>query len=205
MEKKEWMSKYKDFDERLREAEMLLKREQASHLIAISEMEKREENLRKALGLEKQCVVDVSFCILDFYFRMFIIFLNFHISYVCLMFHSSNIHGFVDIDILKLLSTLQLENSLREMLSQQSDVKINSDANLAEAQALKESFQNKSLEADSKLHAADAQLAEVNRKNSEVERKLHDLAVREEVLQREQVSLSKEYVSFTLLTFACLF
>lgn len=80
------------------------------------------------------------------------------------------------------------------MLSQQADVKSNSDANLAEARALKESFEDKSLKVESKLHAADARLAEVCRKNSEVERKLHDLAVREEILQREQASLSKEYV-----------
>ncbi|XP_043710034.1 protein CROWDED NUCLEI 4-like isoform X2 [Telopea speciosissima] len=60
LERKEWASKYEKIKASADEAEINYKREQAARSTALAEARKREESLKKALGVEKECIVNIE-------------------------------------------------------------------------------------------------------------------------------------------------
>uniref|UniRef100_A0A803L7A5 Nuclear matrix constituent protein 1-like protein n=1 Tax=Chenopodium quinoa TaxID=63459 RepID=A0A803L7A5_CHEQI len=143
LEKKDLISKTEELGQEVSEAVEILKRERGAHLIAVSEAEKREENLKKALQVERRSLVD-------------------------------------------------LKRALRDMNEEHAKGKATSETNVADLNARMEELQILNLDVEKRSRSVDAKLAESDRKNSELNRKLQDLEVRENILQREQLSLTQE-------------
>ncbi|XP_010941961.1 nuclear matrix constituent protein 1b isoform X1 [Elaeis guineensis] len=60
LERKEWTSKYEQVKTSAESAEVVYKREKAAQLSALAEARQREESLKKALGIEKECVANIE-------------------------------------------------------------------------------------------------------------------------------------------------
>lgn len=80
LERKEFASKYEQIKASAEAAELKQKHDQAVHLLALAEARKREESLKKSLGVEKECLKSVRissgsslfFCI-NYHYHMILI------------------------------------------------------------------------------------------------------------------------------------
>jgi len=61
LEGKELTSKYEQLKGSFEATEIMLKRERASQQSALAETRKREENLKKNLAIQKECISNVRF------------------------------------------------------------------------------------------------------------------------------------------------
>lgn len=60
LENKELTSTFEQIKASADAAELKHKRDQAAHVSALAEARKREESLKKALGVEKECIENVN-------------------------------------------------------------------------------------------------------------------------------------------------
>ncbi|KAF6155517.1 hypothetical protein GIB67_017872 [Kingdonia uniflora] len=60
LERKDWTSKYDQLKASADSAEMKFKLNQAAHLSELAEVKKREEGLKRALGIEKECIANIE-------------------------------------------------------------------------------------------------------------------------------------------------
>ncbi|KAL8117838.1 uncharacterized protein LOC141723420 isoform X2 [Apium graveolens] len=60
MERKEWVSKFEQTEAALNSAELMRKHDKASHVAALAEAKKREDNLKKAIEIERECLANIE-------------------------------------------------------------------------------------------------------------------------------------------------
>ncbi|GFZ18846.1 branched-chain amino acid aminotransferase 5 [Actinidia rufa] len=60
LERKEWESKNEQIKTSAESTELMYRRDKAAHSSALAEAKKREENLKKALRIEKECVANIE-------------------------------------------------------------------------------------------------------------------------------------------------
>lgn len=59
MERKELASKYEQIKASSETVEILCKRDQAAHLSSLGEARKKEESLKKVIGVKEECIASV--------------------------------------------------------------------------------------------------------------------------------------------------
>ncbi|KAJ8448213.1 hypothetical protein Cgig2_025137 [Carnegiea gigantea] len=190
IEKNNLVSKNEELGQVVAESQEILKREQTAHLIVISEAEKREENLRKALDIEKKCIADPNVHDMGGFSSLSYVQYEYTVRVDHLVEHLHR-YGFM-ILILERAPFPRLERALRDMHEEHSKIKDTSKTTVADINAEMEVLEMKRVELEAKSQSVNAKLAEVDRKTSELNRKLKDIEARESILKMERLTLIQE-------------
>lgn len=193
MERNELTTKYEQMKASSETVEILSKRDQASLSSVLVEARKREEKLKKAIGVKDECIASVSLLLFYYYFSVMMGFsVHFKIVVVAILFPHLFLH-------------LQLEKALHEMRAESAETKIGAESKLAEAKNMMEDAHKKFTEAEAKLHAAESLQVEASRYRNVAERKLQEVEAREDDLRRRIESFKFEYVLMLSCLLACIF
>lgn len=171
LEKNELSSKYEEFKASVDEADLAHRRDLSAYVSALAESKKREESLKKDVGIAEECISSVWSLTFFFVFKS-----------------EKKVGSFSFLNEFIFISCPQLEKTLHEIRAECAETKVSAGSKMSEAHTLIEDALKKFADAEAKMRAAEALQAEANRYHRIAERKLKEVESREDDRTRRLAS-----------------